>query len=410
MRGADCRLLAFFRTLKRCPVLVRAASTLIILLAAVFPWPANAHDPSAWGGLFRSRDVGTTWFPADAGLFIGGAIAIALHPQDGNHLLYGTDTRLLRSRNGGRDWVTEAPNELIGAVFAVAFTPDGVGGMASTGTRIFHSADGTNWQDTLAPAGAAPARAFVPGSPAGRIYLAGAHGLFASNDGGRTWLRVGEGVLPEAPVEVLMVAAGPPETVYAVIDGKVWTSGDAGQTWQARDSASQPAHIEALVADSGRAGRLWSIAADQVFVSDDAGGNWKAHGRPLPEKATAVRGIAVDDGGKVIVLSTHRGVLRSVDGGQSWVQIEGTLPVHLEAGPLLRDRHDAATLYAGFSLSPYGEMWRRAEQGGSLLAHLDPLSLAGGLAFLVLLLVLGIVATRWLSRRYRNGDATPRLR
>jgi photosystem II stability/assembly factor-like uncharacterized protein len=378
---------------------------MVLLAAAVCPLPASAHDPSAWGGLFRSRDDGATWFPADAGLFIGGALEVAVHPQDGNHLLYGTDTRLLRSRNGGRDWVTEAPNTLIGAVFAVAFAADGVGGLASTGTRIFHSVDGGNWQDTLAPAGAAPARAFVPGSPTGRVYLAGAHGLFASNDGGRNWLRVAEGVLPEAPVGVLLVIAGPPETVYAVVDGKVWTSNDSAQTWQSRGAASQPARVDALVADSERAGRLWSVAADQIFVSDDAGENWKAHGRPLPEKDTSVRGLAVADGGRIIVLSTHRGVLRSVDDGQSWVQIEGTLPVHLEAGPLLRDRHDAATLYAGFSLSPYGEMWRRAEQGGSLLAHLDPLSLAGGLAFLVLLLVLGIMATRWLTRRYRDVTA-----
>ena len=391
-------------------MLVRAASTLVVLFATVFPLPANAHDPSAWGGLFRSRDVGATWFPADAGLFIGGALAVAVHPQDGNHLLYGTDSRLLRSRNGGRDWATEAPNALTGAVFAVAFAPDGVGGMVSTGTRIFHSADGADWQDALAPAGAAPARAFVPGSPTGRVYLAGAHGLFASTDSGRNWLRVGEGVLPEAPVGALIVSAGPPETVYTVIDGKVWASADAGQTWQARGAASQPARVDTLVADSEHAERLWSVAADQVFVSVDAGEHWKAHGRPLPERDTSVRGLVVAEGGRTIVLSTHRGVLRSVDGGQTWVQIEGTLPVHLEAGPLLRDGHDAATLYAGFSLSPYGEMWRRAEQGGSLLAHLDPLSLAGGLAFLVLVLVLGIAATRWLSLRFRDGDSAPRFR
>lgn len=391
-------------------MLVRAACTLIVLFAMALPWPASAHDPSAWGGLFRSRDDGTTWFPVDAGLFIGGALAVAVHPRDGNHLLYGTDSRLLRSKNGGRDWVTEAPNVLTSAVFAVAFASDGEGGMASSGTRIFHSVDGTNWQDTLAPAGAAPARAFVPGNPTGRVYLAGAHGLFASDDGGRNWLRAGEGVLPEATVSGLVVSAGPPEAIYAVIDGKVWASSDSAQTWQLRGAASQPARIEALVADSARAARLWSVAADQVFVSDDAGENWKAHGRPLPERDTSVRGLAVAEGGRIIVLSTHRGVLRSVDGGQSWVQIEGTLPVHLEAGPLLRDRHDAATLYAGFSLSPYGEMWRRAEQGGSLLANLDPLSLAGGLAFLVLLLVLGILATRWLSRRYRDREVTPRFR
>lgn len=386
-------------------MLARVACMLVILLATVLPWQASAHDPSAWGGLFRSRDNGATWFPADAGLFIGGALTLAVHPRDGNHLLYGTDTRLLRSKNGGRDWVTEAPDTLVGAVFAVAFAADGLGGMASTGTRIFYSADGSNWKDTLAPAGAAPARAFVLGSPTGRVYLAGAHGLFASADGGQNWLSASDGVLPEASVGALLVIPGPADQVYAVVDGKVWASGDAGQTWQARGAALQAARIDALVADSSQAGRLWSVAADQVFVSDDAGANWKAHGRPLPERDTSVRGLAVAEGGNTIVLSTHRGVLRSVDGGQSWAQIEGTLPVHLEAGPLLRDRHDTATLYAGFSLSPYDEMWRRAEQGGSLIAHLDPLSIAGGLAFLVLLLVIGIMATRWLSRRF--GDVPP---
>jgi hypothetical protein len=102
--------------------------------------------------------------------------------------------------------------------------------------------------------------------------------------------------------------------------------------------------------------------------------------------------------------------LRSTDGGQSWAQVESTLPVHLESGLLLRDPHDTATLYAGFSLTPYGEMWRRAEQGGSLLAQLDPVSLAGGLAFLVFLVVIGILVTRWLLRRHRDTDVTPRYR
>src|SRR5262245_37533244 len=90
---------------------------IVVAMLLASSWPAAAHDPSAWGGLFRSRDFGETWFPVDAGLFIGAASGVAIHPQDANHLLYGTDTRLLRSRNGGRDWVTEAPTLMTGAVF-----------------------------------------------------------------------------------------------------------------------------------------------------------------------------------------------------------------------------------------------------------------------------------------------------
>lgn len=389
----------------------RIVSNLILLLAAGFALPATAHDPSAWGGLFRSRDFGTNWFPADAGLFIGGALGVAVHPQDPAQLLYGTDARLLRSKNGGRDWVTEAAATMPGAVFAVAFDADGKGALASSSARIFYTNDGAAWKDALAPGGAAPARAFVRSSvTANRIYLAGAHGLFLSDDRGRSWSRTGDGVLPESAVSALVVTPGPAENVYAVIDGNLWMSGDGARVWQTRATGLPAGHVDTLAADVRKAGRLWNVAAAQVFMSDDAGATWTAYGRPLPEPGTSVRGLAVSEDGKILVLSTHRGLLRSTDGGQNWAQVESTLPVHLEAGLLLRDPHDVATLYAGFSLSPYGEMWRRAEQGSSLLAQLDPVSLAGGMAFLVMLVVIGILVTRWLSRRYRDADVRPRFR
>ena len=389
----------------------RIVSNLILLLAAGFALPASAHDPSAWGGLFRSRDFGANWFPADAGLFIGGALGVAIHPQDPAQLLYGTDARLLRSKNGGRDWVTEAAATMPGAVFAVAFDADGKGALASSGTRIFYTNDGAAWQDAAAPGGAAPARAFVRSfAVANRVYLAGSHGLFLSDDRGRSWSRAGDGVLPESAVSTLLITPGSPEHVYAVIDGYIWVSADGARTWQTRAAGLPAGRVDTLAADVQKAGRLWAAADAQVFTSDDAGVRWIAYGRPLPDPGTMVRGLAASEDAKTLVLSTHRGVLRSTDGGQSWAQVESTLPVHLESGLLLRDAHDAATLYAGFSLTPYGEMWRRAEQGGSLLAQLDPLSLAGGLAFLSFMVVVGILFTRWLLRRYRDAEVTPRLR
>ena len=392
-------------------VFARIASTWILLLAASFALPAHAHDPSAWGGLFRSRDFGANWFPADAGLFIGGALGVAIHPQDPAQLLYGTDARLLRSKNGGRDWVTEAAATMPGAVFAVAFDADGKGALASSGTRVFYTDEGAAWQDALAPGGAAPARAFVRSTTAAnRVYLAGARGLFLSDDRGRSWSRAADGVLPEAAVTTLVVTPGPPESVYAVIGGNIWVSSDGARVWQMRATGLPAAHVDSLAADVQKAGRLWKAAAAQVFLSNDAGATWTPYGRPLPDPGTLVRGLVASEDGKILILSTHRGVLRSTDGGQSWAQIESTLPVHLESGLLLRDPSDAATLYAGFSLSPYGEMWRRAEQGGSLLSQLDPVSLAGGLAFLVFLVVVGILITRWLLRRFSDADIASRLR
>ncbi|HYL18455.1 MAG TPA: hypothetical protein VEV20_07225, partial [Burkholderiales bacterium] len=80
---------------------------------------------------------------------------------------------------------------------------------------------------------------------------------------------------------------------------------------------------------------------------------------------------------------------------------------HLEAGPLVRDPKDPATLYAGFSLTPYNEIRRRALEGSNLLAQVDIVSLAGGGAFLVLLAVAAVYIVRRLWRASLAAAAVP---
>ena len=94
----------------------------VLVCAAVLAvWPAGvrAHDASGWGGLFRSRDGGATWFQANQGRLVGGALGVAVEPGNPDHVLLGTDDGVLVTRNGGRDW--ESPTGTPrGPVFAVA--------------------------------------------------------------------------------------------------------------------------------------------------------------------------------------------------------------------------------------------------------------------------------------------------
>jgi hypothetical protein len=346
--------------------------------------------------MYRSRDNGSTWFSIDAGLFIGGGISLAVSPADPNHLLYATDTRLLSSANGGRDWKQDGGALLFGPTLAVAFDADGSGAVASTAAGVFWTGDGVHWQDSGAPAGAAPARAIAFGTAPGRVYLAGARGLYLSDDHGRSWSRSGEG-LPDGVTAVVVVAA-PRETVFVVAGGDVWASADGARTWHSASAGLPHAKVDIVAADPAKPGIVWAAAADRLFTSEDSGATWQAVGQPLAETGISVRGIAVSSDGRTVVLATHRGVQRSLDGGNSWKLVEGNLPVHLEAGPLIRDPHDAATLYAGFSLTPYGEVWRRADEGNNLLSQIDPISLAGGAAFLGLIGVGGVIAARRLAR------------
>lgn len=372
----------------------------VALIFVTGPSVAPAHDPSAWGGVFRSRDDGASWLPADAGLFIGGAMALAISPRDPNHLLYATDTRLLRSRNGGRDWSHDGADKLIGPTLSVAFDQEGRGAVASSSAGVFRTGDGTTWEESKAPAGAAPARVIVAGASPGRFYLAGPRGLFKSDDGGSIFVRMGDGILPDTIPTGLSVIANASERILTIVEGRLWISIDGGANWRQSRTGLPESRLDAVAANGTAQDPWWAFGADQLFVSRDAGDSWQTVGKPVPERGTSVRGLAVSADGRAIVLTTHRGVMRSADGGESWAVVEGVLPTHLESGPLVRDPHDRATLYAGFALTPYAEIFRRAEQGNNLLSQIDPISLAGGLAFLLLLVIGGVWFARKLARRY----------
>jgi hypothetical protein len=112
-----------------------------------------------------------------------------------------------------------------------------------------------------------------------------------------------------------------------------------------------------------------------------------------------VRGIAPNADATTLLVSSDRGIYRSEDGGETWAAKEEYLPIHIEAGPLARDPNDASVVYAVFSLMPYAEVWRMAVERRNMLARIEPMSLAGGLSFCLLMLIGGGLAARYLSRR-----------
>src|SRR5262245_56165145 len=150
---------------------------------------ASPHDASSYGGVFRSRDLGAAWLNADVGLFLNAALVIAVDPRDSSHLLAGTDLGIVSSPNAGRTWVPEARDVIIGAVFALAFSPDGTLAMGAAASGLFRR-DQHGWQRSEAPAAAIPARALVAGRTNERFYLLGRSRLFASEDGGRSFAAV----------------------------------------------------------------------------------------------------------------------------------------------------------------------------------------------------------------------------
>ncbi len=372
---------------------------------------SSAHDPSAYGGLFRSRDLGATWLNADVGLFLNAALTVAIDPRDPNHLLMGSDLGLMQSTNGGRSWAPEAPGQILGGVFAIAFTPDGRTAICTAPSGVFRLGE-DGWAAVRAPADASPGRVVAFGTAPGRAYLLGRDSLFVSDDGGQSFRRAGESLPPDAGLTSLAVllSGSPGESLLVVAGGRVMASGDGGVIWTERDTGLGPAAVDMVAADPEVPGRVWVASADRLHVSNDSGMSWRGIGSPLPEPGTSVRGVAADREMNVLVVTTHRGIYRSEDGGRTWTLKEGNLPVHLESGPIVRPPGDPRTLYAVFSLVPYPELWRTAVEGGNLLARADPVSLVGGLALILLLLIAGSFLVRWLDSRRASAErmaATP---
>src|SRR5262245_3258588 len=372
---------------------------LLLTLAAV---GVRAHDPSAYGGVFRSRNLGATWLSADIGLFLNAALVVAINPKHHAHLLAGTDLGVLASRNGGLSWAPEARDLLFGAVFAITFLDDGQSAICAAQSGVFRLYDG-RWQSADVPAAAVPARAVMPGASANRVYLLGRQDLFISGDGGRSFTPVPAAAQTGA-ISALTIASAEHEVLLPVIDGQIMTSEDAGRQWHARGLGQQGDPVDQVAADPQVPKRVWAAQAGRSFVGDDLGAAWRPVGGALPEAATIVRGIAANAEATVLLVSSNRGLYRSQDGGETWMLKEDNLPIHLEAGPLARDPGDSGLIYAVYSLMPYGEVWRLASEGGNLLKRLDPISLAGGVAFWLLILLAG----GWLAQRllHWRGAAT----
>ena len=364
---------------------------------------ASAHDASSYGGVFRSRDLGAAWLNADVGLFLNAALVIAVDPRDSSHLLVGTDLGILSSHNAGRSWVPEARDVIIGAVFALAFSPDGELAVCAAASGVFRR-DRNGWLRAEAPESAIPARALVAGPTNDRVYLLGRSGLFASEDGGRTYSVV-PGLPQMSEMTALVTIAASAGTLAAVIDGQVMITHDGGRTWTNADLGGADAPVGTIASDATRRQRIWASAGDRIVLSDDLGSTWRSVGRRLPEARARVRGIAASADARTLVVSSDRGLYRSEDGGETWAPKEDNLPNHIEAGPLARDPNDAGVVYAVFSLMPYAEVWRMAIEGDNLLARIEPISLAGGLSFCVLLLIGGGLAARHLSRRRAAADS-----
>lgn len=214
-----------------------------------------------------------------------------------------------------------------------------------------------------------------PADPA-RVWAGTDGGLFASTDGGDTWVARGQG-LPDVQDGRCLVQASTfdpdrPRHLYVGVGNRPNSGAGCGafrgvaRGRRFRSLRLDEENVSALTFVAGRPDVLWAGTAGDG--SDVHGGVWKRIGRRPWGKSLSffdvdddVTALAADprDGDTVYAATNNEGVYKTVDGGDSWTQMKQGLPrfnflgepspsgAFVLAVPLVLDAHDPDTVYVG---------------------------------------------------------------
>ncbi|MBI1179311.1 MAG: exo-alpha-sialidase [Alphaproteobacteria bacterium] len=255
-------------------------------------WSLAAGDGALYAGvqpagLFRSDDGGATWShvtglsehptrkdwnPGGAGLILH---TVVVDPDDGKRLWTGISAAgVFHTADGGATW--EPRNQ---------------------GTRCDYNPEGHKYPEF---GQCVHSIVKAPGA-ADRLYQQNHCGMYASDDGGRSWRSIEAG-LPSSFGFPAAAHPRDPDTVYLlplngdsvgryVPDGKaaVWRSRDAGASWQdLRNGLPQQNAFfgvlrQAMATDTlDRAGVYFGTNGGELYVSADEGDSWSCAARHMP--------------------------------------------------------------------------------------------------------------------------------
>ena len=241
------------------------------------------------GGVYKSTDGGLTWRAINLGIDLGQAWGwsafIAIAAGDSNRLYYsGATNGLYLSSDGGESWQRIS-----------GYCPL-IGGIA------------------------------VDPQDANHIYLAGfdtgtecpSHGIYESTDGGQTLTRLtpDEMLGPAGDDWHLAVHARDFKTLYAASSTAVYQSGDGGRTWTPIRS-DRCDWLDVNPED----GTVYCGQGGTIQISHDRGQSWTSTSVGDPNIGVRLHPFAITPGDPQVIYAGIESVMKSTDGGQTWLPV-----------------------------------------------------------------------------------------
>lgn len=338
----------------------------VVHALAVAPSDPDRAYASGDGGLARSDDGGASWtWVGAAGIAPDADVAVS--PDDADTLLGLGPQGIVQSVDGGSDWtVVEAA---ISASGGAAFAPsDGSVAYAALGggssTRIFASNDGGAGFVRVGTIADDVVSLVVDPSAPGTVYaMVRGGGVRRSTDGGATFDPMASGIAGHPLVVVTPDVAGGGR-LFATTPRGVLVSGSGGSSWHRPATGITGSTAGEPIVQAGT--RLLLLSSTGLWTSADAGANW-SHVASAPLRFDAAAPAASGD---TVVGPSTGAVARSANGGQVWTQTRlSTVYVTGLAVDPVRPLHVFATTVNGDHA-----LWESSDGGGSW----QPIDIASG--------------------------------
>ncbi len=335
MRRFRLPFLVLFASLLALPTVARAAwrsegpwVSSITGLAVDGAKPDTIYAATAGGGVWRSDDGGQTWLLPGDGMVSRDVRWLQVDPANPATLWAGVEVTgapaFWRSPDRGKTWApvrVDKTSDAVGQPIAFAESKPGIIFVPSTNLHYRSADGGKSWQSFRVPDQDAYTFAIHPGNPA-IVYAGGrgsAHNLSRSQDGGKTWRALGEG-LGQDSVKLLRISTSNPATIYALSGfGRVHKSSDGGATWTELELGLRGTdELFDLQIDPHDPETLLAATANGLRVSTDGGSTWKSAGAGLGNFLCRQLAFHPTKWGTVYAGAAGDGFYRSTDGGQSF--------------------------------------------------------------------------------------------
>jgi photosystem II stability/assembly factor-like uncharacterized protein len=331
------------------------------------------------GRIMRSSDGGKTWNAiystrhsdgsyTGRGLESTTSYGVHFDPFDSKRIFVSyTDIGLFRSENGGTSWTSSlegVPHLWRNTTYWIVFDPEVRGRMWAAMSKTHDLPRSKMWQK--------------------RSISNYDGGIMLSEDGGKSWRKSNEGMVPTAPTHIILDPNSKPDarTLYVAAFGRgVYKSSDGGRSWRLKNTGivgSEPLawrlalapsrDLYLVVARRSDDGSIGGEGDGALYRSNDGAEHWTK--MKLPDGVNGPDGLAVDPSdSKRLYLATwgrnmppHAnggGIFLSADQGKTWRNV---LAQDQHIYDVTIDPRDPKILYAaGFESSA----WRSKDRGST---------------------------------------------